>query len=466
MKKVLKIFSPILVLTMVLLCVPCDMTFAGSKTWTTTSVKKELKSTKKQLKKYQKLYKKDQKRVKKVNKGKIYINTASSDYSDAFYMAGYFVIKDMDSGNLYAVGSGKSKLTVVKNWDGFYYVDGCVKKTGKTKTVNGSKLYFVKGVSYTKNKYASKLGKLRSKKNGLEKALKLTYTINDIPECYVGTNYDLTKYLSGDDKYNDAVWSVSDTSIATITDKGILTFSLSGTVNVTVKGSVSGKATTKTVVCKNSIYVDMEQVSGSSTMSEVTDGSGNAVKWIDSTCESKFKLTVTSDAKKTFSYISSNPELFAIDNNGVVTVKGQGIGTTGLGAWRTTDFSYYITATDGTDTTKIYLSAQSASITITAAYIPASLNSSFDFSYSLGDYYCKKLYAGDKIQLSVTPAASDSIKYTYSVLSGYATVDSNGLITMPTHDTDSGSVETYKVQVSMTGGESKTIYLHYYGIKD
>ncbi|SDB33018.1 hypothetical protein [Eubacterium oxidoreducens] len=142
----------------------------------------------------------------------------------------------------------------------------------------------------------------------------------------------MTKYLSGDDKYNDAVWNVSDTSIATITDKGILTFSLPGTVNVTVKGSVSGKATTKTVVCKNSIYVDMEQVSGSSTMSEVTDGSGNAVKWIDSTCESKFKLIVTSDAKKTFSYTSSNPELFAIDNNGVVTVKGQGIGTTGLGA--------------------------------------------------------------------------------------------------------------------------------------
>ena len=235
----------------------------------------------------------------------------------------------------------------------------------------------------------------------------------------------------------EARYCTTDNDTATLSTSGKLIFKQPGTIDVTVKASVSGKKTTFQIKCVDVTSANIENISGASS---ITEENGNYR--IVSEYGAKFRLICKSDYLGQFTYASSNPAMFTVDSTGTVTILGTGFGYEAVsGTVYSNDC--YITASIGDSVLTFYLSVPVASFTVDAVYTPGTGNNDFSFQkiYDDNTYLASKLYNGDKIQLVMDPAPSEAIYYDVAWDTGYS------------------------VQVKL-GNNEKTIYLDFYGDPD
>lgn len=401
--------------------------------YTHGQVEQLIKKKEKEKKKIKKQYNKDKKRVKKANKGKIYIESNGTSVSYGVYMKGYLVIRDFKKDVFYAIKSGRNKLWVIKRNDASYYVSGYVKKTGKVKKKDNIKLFYVKGVNYTKNKYQKKLDKVNKEISDLNSSLKFSYSFVGITDkkYIVGQTYSLNEFVSGDDYYNEPIWVTFDDENGTLTSDGKLTIKKVGNISISIKASVSELVSTETITAEDKVSSSVDILNSNAEVKNVEGGIEiNGCAYGDT-----MQLNVSAASGKTFTFTSSNPELFTVDNTGLLTIHSGGFG--GTKEWIPhNSHDYYVTATDGVNIVKFYIYAIKLSFKVSAVYYPNTTENDFTFStrYDYNDYYASKLYSGDKIQLILDPAPSAGIKYTFKSYNELVTVDSNGLVTMPVQD--------------------------------
>ncbi|MBP5204158.1 Ig domain-containing protein [bacterium] len=151
---------------------------------------------------------------------------------------------------------------------------------------------------------------------------------SDDTTIYVGSSTQIIAKISPENSTNhDLVWSSSDTSIATVDDKGIVTGVKQGTVTITAKTS-DGK-----VVATITITVEEEGL--------VLDADETTI-YVDSSAQITAKINQENVTNSDLIWSSSDTSIATVDNNGVVT--GVKPGTVTITA-KTSDGKYVGTIT-------------------------------------------------------------------------------------------------------------------------
>ena len=437
-----------------------------------SELSKKIKSQKKTIKKYQKLYNKDAKRVKKENKGIISVPdsyTSVSGYQfNAVKVGKTISLVDTYKKTYYIINGGKSYLSIYKNPDNSYLVTGYVRKTGKGIKSDGWKFIPVKGDLKDSNNYSVDLKNAKKKLKELQKAQSFSFKFDKSisKEVFlVGSTYDLYKYISNSSKYNDIIWDAFDEDFASLDSEGHLTVKQGECfVEIGIRASASEIVTKQEIYLSDSVTIDVKPENSETKVVEVSgDYEINGCHYGE-----KIKINVSSlSGNIKFDYKSSHPDYFSVDSEGVITILRGSFGFTE--EWISKNsHEYYVTALrDGYEVCRFYICAQSIKFSLNAKYYPSGNTNDFKIEtvYSADHYSITRLYSGDKVQLLLNPAPSDTVKYEFTCMNSSAVkIDENGLITMPTVDYKNFHTQ-YDVSIKISGNKSSSVLLdlHFFG---
>ncbi len=227
----------------------------------------------------------------------------------------------------------------------------------------------------------------------------------------VGDTYTLTPTVTPSDAETSFTWSSDKSSVATVSQYGVVTAKGAGTANITVKTDNGKTATCKVTVSAKSVT----SVSVKSTLSlEVGD---------------TYTLTPTvtpSDAETSFTWSSDKATVATVSQHGVVTAKGTGTANITVK-----------TDNGKTATCKVTVSAKS----VTSVSVKSTL------SLEVGDTYT--------LTPTITPSDAQtsftwsSDKNSVAIVSQYGVVTAKGTGTANiTVKTDNGKTATCKVTVT------------------
>ena len=227
----------------------------------------------------------------------------------------------------------------------------------------------------------------------------------------VGDTYTLTPTVTPSDAETSFTWSSDKSSVATVSQYGVVTAKGAGTANITVKTDNGKTATCKVTVSAKSVT----SVSVKSTLSlEVGD---------------TYTLTPTvtpSDAETSFTWSSDKATVATVSQHGVVTAKGTGTANITVK-----------TDNGKTATCKVTVSAKS----VTSVSVKSTL------SLEVGDTYT--------LTPTITPSDAQTSFTWSSDKSSVATVSQYGVVTAKgtgtaniTVKTDNGKTATCKVTVT------------------
>ena len=400
-------------------------------TYTRSQVIERISKVKAQIKTVKKKYNADKPRVKKANKGKYYIS------EDAVYTPNHKSISTvLRNKKQYLIKSGLENLDIEDVGDElniYTHVSGYVKTIKVVGKKGANKVYFVKGVTLTKNKYQKKLDKLNGELADLKDSLNNEYSfytekINDI-SFSVGKEYDLNKYLVFKYDFDELIWSVSDSSVASIND-GVFCFNKAGTVKVSLMSSISGKETTLELSCKEDFDIQLKDVDTNNTLKieEVIDRTTREFYHAYSlTFMQKVQIIcgTKSGGNYSYKYKSSDSEIASIDENGLITV-GKKCGVCII----------EVDSDVSSSGKSFYIYSDEAYWKDGVEMISASSNCRFVFDDARGgneEIIHEIWYAcyGDQMQIKHTGDNLNRMRFTYeSSDTGVATVDANGVITI------------------------------------
>ena len=191
----------------------------------------------------------------------------------------------------------------------------------------------------------------------------------------------------------DVTWTSTNTSVATVDEKGVVTALTSGTTTILCQ-STDGTALVETCA----IYVKQPVTSVSLTTTEITVRKGQ-VFWLYATV-----LPENAD-NKTITWTSSNTNLVTVDSNGMVTAVDSTDGAA-------------ITITCTNEDTGLYATCK---VTVTQPVTGITLNSSY-----------QELWVGSKYAIipNIEPTDAENKNVTYvSSDEAVATVNENGVVT-------------------------------------
>jgi len=136
-------------------------------------------------------------------------------------------------------------------------------------------------------------------------------------EMFASTTYQLQKFIVPDNATNKNVtWTSSNTAIATVDSKGLVTAKSAGTVNITVKTEDQNKTDVCVVTVKNIIQVESVNLSPASK----TLG-------INETLQLSAEVLPVNASIKDVTYSSSNTSIATVSATGLVTGKYKGTAT-------------------------------------------------------------------------------------------------------------------------------------------
>lgn len=139
----------------------------------------------------------------------------------------------------------------------------------------------------------------------------------DLSNCYVGTEMYLIPNVYPQNPTNmDLIYSSSDTSVATVSEDGLLSVISEGTAEITICSEDSNSSTTITLNAKN--YIPVKNVEISSSSIELYSGDKLSLD-----CS----VTPINASLSKVKFISEDENIAVVDENGVVTAKKPGVTT-------------------------------------------------------------------------------------------------------------------------------------------
>ena len=242
----------------------------------------------------------------------------------------------------------------------------------------------------------------------VKKAISIVFA-QDMPESFavVEGNTDLSKYVvfSGDaSDTGKVVWSSSDTSVASVNEKGIVTWKKTGSVTITATSQeYPSKSVSKTLTVTSE-----RRVSGITIVPET----GDNTLLVKAAKQLIANVQPSNAANKDIKWTSSDENIATVDANGLVTAKE----ITGKSA----NVTITAEALDG--------SGVKGTIELTVKRPPVTSMSFGRKSYQVTAGNTKDMYKELVFQpdTALKPAANE-ITWT----SGNVSVDANGLVTMP-----------------------------------